>query len=270
MPASDPNRTYTRYENAEPDESMESQTLLAHLNELRKMLMIIAAAVGAAFVLLLFCFGERLLDLVVAPIREMGIQVVFTDMAEAFAAQAKLSLLAAVILVSPVIFFAVWWFVRPALSKKERRQALIYLGIAVLLFVTGVLFAYRFVFFLAVNFFVSAGSGVAMPMMTIGKYISFLFGFLVPFGVMFELPVVVVWLTKLGFIDADTLRKGRRFFIVGIFVAAAILTPPDVVSQIMLAVPLLGLFEVSVICAKVVERRSLSDKAPLEKVSAVK
>ena len=238
-----------------PDAPMESQPLLVHLNELRKVLMICMAAVGIAFGVLLFGFGERVLALVMEPVKQMGIQIIFTDVSEAFAAQAKLSLIFGILLVSPVIFGAVWWFVRPALSGKERKTALFYIGLAVLLVAVGVLFAYRFVFFLAIRFFVTAGDSVAHPMLSLGKYVSFLFGFLLPFGIMFELPVAVVWLTKLGLVSPSDLKGARKFVILGIFIIAAVLTPPDVVSQMMLAVPLLGLFEISVLCSRLVEKR---------------
>ena len=119
------------------------------------------------------------------------------------------------------------------------------------LFFIGVLFAYRFVFFLAVNFFVTMGDDMAVPMFSLGKYIDFLFAFLVPFGIMFELPVVVIWLAKLGLITASQLKRARKYCILVIFTIAAILTPPDVVSQCMLAFPLLALFEISVLCAGV-------------------
>ena len=146
-----------------------------------------------------------------------GVQVIYTEVSEAFGAQTKLSLIAGVVLASPVIFAAVWWFVRPALTPKERVSALGYLMTAMFLFFFGVLFAYRFVFFLAVNFFVTMGDAMAVPMFSLGKYIDFLFAFLVPFGIMFELPVVVIWLAKLGLITASQLKRARKYCILVIF-----------------------------------------------------
>ena len=97
---------------------------------------------------------------------------------------------------------------------------------------------------------------MATPMFSLGKYVDFLFAFLIPFGIMFELPVMVVWLSRLGLITADQLVKARKFIILGVFTASAILTPPDVVSQCMLAMPLLVLFEFSVICCRVMGQKS--------------
>ena len=225
------------------DEVMEAQPLIVHLMALRKVIIICLAAV--------FGFSSRLVQYVSDPLAGQGVQVIYTEVSEAFGAQTKLSLIAGVVLASPVIFAAVWWFVRPALTPGERRSALGYLLTAMFLFLIGVLFAYRFVFFLAVNFFVTMGDAMAVPMFSLGKYIDFLFAFLVPFGIMFELPVVVIWLAKLGLITASQLKRARKYCVLVIFTIAAILTPPDVVSQCMLAFPLLALFEISVLCAGV-------------------
>ena len=126
---------------------------------------------------------------------------------------------------------------------------------ALFLFILGVIFAYRFVVFLAVNFFVTMGDSMAMPMFSIGKYVNFLFAFLVPFGIMFELPVLVIWLSRLGLITASQLVRARKFIILTVFTVSAILTPPDVVSQCMLAFPLLVLFEISVLCARILGKK---------------
>ena len=233
------------------DEVMEAQPLIVHLMALRKVIIICLAAVVVLFSLVFFGFSSRLVQYVSDPLAGQGVQVIYTEVSEAFGAQTKLSLIAGVVLASPVIFAAVWWFVRPALTPKERVSALGYLLTAMFLFFIGVLFAYRFVFFLFVNFFVTMGDSMAVPMFSLGKYIDFLFAFLVPFGIMFELPVVVIWLAKLGLITASQLKRARKYCILVIFTIAAILTPPDVVSQCMLAFPLLALFEISVLCAGV-------------------
>jgi sec-independent protein translocase protein TatC len=95
----------------------------------------------------------------------------------------------------------------------------------------------------------------ATPMLSIGTYVNFLLGFLPPFGIMFELPVLVIWLARLGLVTSAQMRKGRKYVILGLFTVAAVLTPPDVVSQVMLGLPLLALYEIGILCAKVVESR---------------
>lgn len=238
------------------DEPLEAMPLLEHLQALRRVLIVSIAAVVTGFLVVFFLWSGRLLQWVSAPLEEAGVQVIYTEVAEAFSAQTRLSLIAGAVLASPVVFGAIWWFVRPALHRRERRVAVIYLSAAMILFVLGIVFAYRFVFFLAVNFFVTMGSGMASPMFSIGKYVGFLFAFLLPFGVMFELPVMVVWLSRLGLISAKQLTGARKFIILGVFTISAILTPPDVVSQCMLAAPLLVLFEISVLCARFLGKKS--------------
>ena len=233
------------------EETMQAQPLLVHLQALRRVLIVSMAAVVTGFLAVFFLWSSRLVQWVCDPLSEEGVQLIYTEVSEAFGAQTKMSLIAGAVLGSPVVFGAVWWFVRPALYRRERRSALIYLSTALILFILGVMFAYRFVFFLALNFFVTMGDNMAMPMFSLGKYVDFLFAFLVPFGIMFELPVLVVWLSRLGILTAAQLVKARKFIVLGVFTVAAILTPPDVVSQCMLAFPLLFLFEISVICCRI-------------------
>ncbi|MDO5142524.1 MAG: twin-arginine translocase subunit TatC [Eubacteriales bacterium] len=232
-----------------PDPPMEAKPLSTHLIALRKTLIVCLAAVGIAFLLLFLLASKWLVSQITAPIIAQGIDIVFTDVSEAFAAQVKLSLIMAVVVASPVLTGAIWLFIRPALRRKERVMAGCGLLAALLLFAVGVVFAYRYVFFLAVNFFIYAGEGVAVPLLSVGTYTNFLFGFVVPFGVTFELPLVLVFLTRWGLVSARSLRKARKFVIFGIAIVAAILTPPDVVSQVMLGVPLWALYEIGVLLA---------------------
>ncbi|MBR2729490.1 MAG: twin-arginine translocase subunit TatC [Lachnospiraceae bacterium] len=245
-----------RQEKEPGEEPMQALPLLEHFRALRRALLVSMAAVVTGFLVVFFFFSGRLVRRVCGPLAGEGVQLIYTEVSEAFGAQTKISLIAGAVLASPVVFGAVWWFVRPALHRRERRAALAYLSAALGLFLLGVLFAYRFVFFLAVNFFVNMGDGMADPMFSLGKYVDFLFAFLVPFGIMFELPVLMIWLSGLGLITADQLVKARKYIILAVFVAAAVLTPPDVVSQCMLAFPLLLLFEISVLCCRLLGRRA--------------
>lgn len=138
--------------------------------------------------------------------------------------------------------------------KKSRRLLFV---LALLLFLTGVVFCYFAVYSLAVDFFLVAGDSLATPMLSIDKYVSFLFGFLVPFGVAFQLPVVLYLTTRVGLTTPDMLRSKRKYVILAIFVLAAILTPPDVVSQVALGLPMCGLYEIGILvsrCTKARER----------------
>lgn len=229
---------------------MEKKTLLEHLRALRLTLVVCLASFGVGFLSVFFTLSRKLVDIMTQPLINKGIEIIYTGVAETFSVQLKLSLIVGLLLASPVMFAALWWFVRPGLKAHERKLWFRAVIAAFILFITGIFFAYRYVFFLAVNFFVENGVGMAEPYLAIGTYVDFLVGFLIPFGVVFELPVIIVVLTKLGLVTAEDLKKARKFVIFVVFILAAILTPPDVVSQVMLALPMLVLFEVGIICAK--------------------
>lgn len=176
---------------------------------------------------------------------------------EALVTKFKVALLAGMIIASPVVIWEFWGFIKPALYPQEKRKFRLLFVLALLLFLTGVVFCYFAVYSLAVDFFLVAGDSLATPMLSIDKYVSFLFGFLVPFGVAFQLPVVLYLTTRVGLTTPDMLRSKRKYVILAIFVLAAILTPPDVVSQVALGLPMCGLYEIGILvsrCTKARER----------------
>lgn len=239
-----------------PEAPMEAQPLLHHLSALRRTLTVCMAAVLAGFLLVFLLAADALTDFVTEPLKREAIQIIFTGVAEAFGAKTKLSLAAGLVLACPVVLGALWAFVRPALRRRERFWTVWLLLAALVLFAVGVVFAYRYVFYLAVNFFVYSGEGLAQPLISLGTYVNFLFGFVVPFGVMFELPILIIGLTRLGLVSAAGLGKARKYVIFAIFVLAAILTPPDVVSQVLLGLPMCLLYELGVLCARLFRLRT--------------
>lgn len=233
------------------------ESMLSHLMALRKVLLISAAAVLIGFVLVFYLAIDQLMAQILAPIQARGIQVIFTTMSEALVTKFKVALLAGVIIASPVVIWEIWGFIKPALYPQEKRKFRLLFVLALLLFLTGVTFCYFAVYSLAVDFFLVAGDSLATPMLSIDKYVSFLFGFLVPFGVAFQLPVVLYLTTRVGLTTPDMLRSKRKYVILAIFVLAAILTPPDVVSQVALGLPMCGLYEIGILvsrCTKARER----------------
>lgn len=230
----------------------EKQPLLAHLNALRKLLMHCGIAILVGFVGAFYFLCDPLMQFIINPITARGIDIIYTAVSEALTTQLKVSFVAGVVLVSPYLFYQIWLFIKPALYEKEIRLFRILFGIALVLFLLGIVFCYQYVYTLALNFFFVAGENLATPMLSIDKYIGFLFGFLLPFGIVFELPVAIYMLARIGWVDYQKLATSRKFVFFGIFVLAAILTPPDLVSQCMLGIPMYLLFEVGIQVARFV------------------
>jgi sec-independent protein translocase protein TatC len=238
-----------------PGETSPWQDLYSHLAVLRRCLLVSVIAVIAAFVVIFFGFSRQLMELLETPMRERGIELVYLSLYEPVLIQMKASFIAAVVLASPVVVAQVWSFLRPALYPHEGRLAVILFFVSLILFLAGTAFAYFIVLKLAINFFLVSGEGIASPFISIEKYVNFLFSFILPFGLIFELPVVMGMLSSAGIAGPRLFSRVRRFVILAIFVVAAILTPPDVVSQVLLALPLLVLFEGGIIVARITEKR---------------
>jgi len=232
-----------------------TQPLITHLMAFRKLVISVLIAVLVGFVVAFYFFCNPLMKFITSPIEARGVQIIYTAVSEAFTTQLKLSLLAGVVLTSPFIFYQIWAFVKPALYDNEIRLFRILFFLALLLFLIGIVFCYCYVYELALNLFLIAGEDLATPMLSIDKYVSFLFSFLLPFGVVFELPVAIYIAARMGVVSHTQLASSRKFVFFGLFILAAILTPPDVISQIMLGLPMYVLFEAGVLVAKFTKAR---------------
>ncbi|MGQ9616914.1 MAG: twin-arginine translocase subunit TatC [Spirochaetota bacterium] len=233
-------------------------TIVEHLDELRRRIIYILIAVGIASGL-----SYHFIDEILAFITKAGRieKLVFINPTEAFFVIVKLSILSGVVGAMPFILYQVWKYVGVAL-KKEERKYLIYFGpVSYILFLCGAAFAFRGVLPLGFRFLLSFSTESITPMITLNAYVSFLLQMITAFGLMFELPLVILLLSKLGIVTPEMLKKGRRYAIIIIFVVAAILTPPDALSQIMLAIPMLLLYEVSIIICKVVTKKRMVQMA---------
>ena len=244
----------------EPEKLAEG-TLISHLLELRDRLLRALIAVGIAFVPCLLNANE-LFSFVAQPLLEKlpaGSNLIATGVMSPFTTPFKLSFFAALLIAMPYVLYQLWAFVAPGLYRKERRFAVPLLVSAILLFYVGVLFAYYFVFPVMFAFFAStAPKGVAM-MTDINAYLDFVLVMFFAFGAAFEVPVAVVLLVLTGIVKLDKLTENRGYVLLGIFIFAALLTPPDAISQSILAVPMYLLYEGGLIMARILHRMKRSE-----------
>jgi sec-independent protein translocase protein TatC len=226
----------------------DTQPLISHLIELRKRLLYCIVAVFAIFMALIY-FANDIYHMVASPlISQMpaGASMIATDVASPFFTPIKLTIIVSVFLAVPVILYQVWAFVAPALYRHERRLVMPLLFSSTLLFYVGVAFAYFLVFPLAFGFFAkTAPQGVTIAT-DITNYLDFVMTLFMAFGVAFEVPVAIVLLCWTGITTPEDLKKKRPYILVGAFVVGMLLTPPDVFSQTLLAIPMYCLFEVGV------------------------
>lgn len=230
----------------------DTQPLITHLIELRKRLINSILAILVIFLALVY-FANDIYQLVSAPlIRQMpvGATMIATDVASPFFTPIKLTFMVSIILSVPVILYQVWAFVAPALYKHERRLVMPLLVSSTLLFYIGMAFAYFVVFPLAFGFLTHAAPEGVQVSTDIRSYLDFVMALFIAFGVSFEVPVAIVLLCWMGVTTPDDLRKKRPYVLVGAFVVGMLLTPPDVFSQTLLAIPMYCLFEVGVFFAR--------------------
>lgn len=243
---------------ADPADDGE-QSFLSHLVELRSRLLKAVAAVMVILVVLI-PFANRLYGWLAKPLLDhlpAGGAMIATDVASPFFAPLKLAFFVAVFAAMPFILYQAWAFVSPGLYRHERRLAVPLLASSVLLFYIGCAFAYFLVLPAIFTFMTSvAPAGVAV-MPDISRFLDFALILFLAFGLCFEVPVALVILVAIGVVTPDQLVKGRSYAIVGAFVIAAVLTPPDVISQLLLAVPMCLLYEVGIVFARVVARREV-------------
>jgi len=228
------------------------QTLVQHLGELRRRLMIAVLAVLAALIAI-YPFANELYSFVAQPLLRhlpVGTSMIATQVTSPFMAPFKLSLVAAIFVAIPVVLYQLWAFIAPGLYKHERRLVFPLLFMSVILFYLGAAFAYFVVFPLVFGFFTSmAPDGVAV-MTDISSYLDFILKMFFAFGVVFEVPVLTILLVRSGMTTPQRLLAKRPYVIVGAFVTGMLLTPPDVFSQTLLALPMWLLFELGVLMTR--------------------
>ncbi len=250
------------------DEALEETTLLSHLVELRSRLLKIAAAVVCVF-LVLVPWSRDIFALVSEPLREVlpGNAMIATAVASPLLTPFKLTFFVALFIAMPIVLYQVWAFVAPGLYKKEKRFAMPLLASSIALFYLGIAFAYYVVFPLIFGFFTAVAPDGVEVQTDISLFLDFITTIVFAFGLAFEVPIATVLIVWTGLTTPDKLGKARPYVFLGTFIVGMLLTPPDVISQTLLAVPVYLLYEVGIMMAKVFaikEEKSGEDTQPAE------
>ncbi len=240
--------------------SAGQDTFISHLVELRDRLLRAIVAILVFFVVLMPWAGD-IYDILALPMMNTlpeGTNMIATGVVTPFFVPVKVTLLVAFLLALPYVLYQAWSFIAPGLYTHERRIGLPLVLGSTLLFLAGMAFCYFFVFGMVFSFIAEFAPKSIVPAPDIEQYLSFVMTLFIAFGITFEVPVAVILLVKAGVVDVEKLKQARPYLIVGAFVIAAIITPPDVISQFMLAVPMILLYEVGIVLARFAERKKQS------------
>jgi len=238
-------------------DSDEKQPFLSHLEELRKRLITCAIGVGIGFVVA-YIFSERLFQLLIAPLYTVmpeGDQLIYTNLPEMFFTYIKVAFITGIMLAAPLIFYELWMFVAPGLYQKEKKYLIPFVVCSTILFVGGGLFGYFVVFPFGFKFFIGFSNEYVKALPSVKQYFSFSIKLLIAFGAVFELPLIIYFLAKMGIVTPEFLKQKRKYAILMTFTLAAILTPPDVVTQCMMAGPLIILYEIGILVSKLARKK---------------
>lgn len=229
-------------------------SLSEHLSELRKRIFkaLIALVVATIFS---YLHVDKIVDIIIKPAK--GLDFVYLSPPELFLAYIKISLITGLIISSPVILLEVWLFIQPGLKPVERKYVIFSMLMAIVFFLLGIVFGYYIVVPVVIDFFTKMSVERIEPMLSFAKYISFMGTLLLAFGFTFEFPLLIILLSQLELITPKTLRHYKKIFILVSFIIGAAITPPDVISQVLVALPLILLYEISIIFSTLIYKRKL-------------
>ena len=235
-----------------------TMSVLEHLAELRLRLFISA---GVLLVTAIICFAniELIRSLLTRPLDEL--KLIYLSPPEAFVANLRLALISGLILSSPVIIYELSAFIFPGLTRGEKLFYLLVLLGIVILFTLGIIFAYLIVFPFTLRFFLQFASEQLEPRFTISEYISFIFSFHLAFGVVFQLPLLTWTLGKIGLLSSEFLKRNRKVALLIMLVLSAVITPPDIISQVVMVLPLIILYEIGIVMVLISEKKRIKEAA---------
>src|SRR5215475_807357 len=239
-----------------PKSVNDRMPFMEHLSELRVRIVrgLIAVLVGLSLAL---PFSQRIMDYLSRPVQQTGNSLVFLALTEAFWVQMKIAMIVGIFVASPAILWQIWAFIAPGLHEHEKKYATPFVLIGSLLFIAGGAFSLWVVTPYAIKWLLSYSRPGLQPMISVGSYIDFLLKFTLAFGLVFELPLAITLLARMGLVSPQVLARNRKYAILGAFIAAAVLTPtPDAFNQCLMAGPLILLYEVGIVCARVFGRRT--------------
>jgi sec-independent protein translocase protein TatC len=249
----------------------EGMAITDHLAELRKRLIIAAGSWLVAF-LACYSFGERLFEEIAAPVRAAlpeGSSLVFINATEPFFTILKVAALAGLVFAFPVIIWQLWMFIAPGLYGHEKRFAIPFVLVSSLCFVSGTYFGFSLVFPMVFSFLVTYGTSVSgvEAMLSMGAYLTLATRLLIAFGLVFELPIVIFFLARMGIVDHVWLAQKRKYSLLLAFIIGAVLTPPDLISQVSIAIPFVILYEVGILAARLFGKKKVDEALPDEAVT---
>lgn len=238
-------------------ENSKAQNLLTHMEDLRKVTLRSFWILLIGF-LISWMYSNQIFDIIRQPVLDFlpNEGLIFTSPTEKFTSHIKASFLSGVLITAPLWLWQVWSFVAPGLYKTEKKYALLFILCGTFLFCAGVSFVYFIVYPKAFSFLFTFGSPTDTPFISIREYLSFFLITSLAFGMAFELPLALTLMALMGVVTSSLLKKFRRYAVLCIAIASAMLTPPDILSMIFLLVPLLGLYELSIFCVQLIERKT--------------
>jgi sec-independent protein translocase protein TatC len=240
----------------------EKQPFTSHLEELRKRLITCFIAIGVCFVGS-YIFSKQLFGILMQPLLAAmppGDKLIYTGLPEAFFTYLKVAFLAGVLFSVPILMYQLWMFIAPGLYQEEKRWALPIVFLSSFFFMGGALFGYFVVFPWGFKFFMSFASDSVRALPSMKEYLAFSAKLLFAFGIVFELPLFITFLAKLGLVNVQFLKSKRKYALLLFFVFSALLTPPDVITQLMMAGPLMLLYEISIIGAKLFGKKASAEE----------